>query len=191
MRDAVERLNGLVLTLLGVVLLAVGSYGLARGYGAFGDDAADEPVLAEAVRDLLSGEEEWFWPVAALVSVLLAYVGLRWLVAQLRSGHVSRLDVTEEPRLGTTFVRATSVADALASDVESYPGVRSAKARVLRGGARPDVDLQVEVSEDAELADVSQRISSHALARLRQALEPDDVRARVRFRLSEAVSRAR
>jgi hypothetical protein len=32
-----DRLNALVLTLLALILIGVGAYGLARGYGAFGD----------------------------------------------------------------------------------------------------------------------------------------------------------
>ncbi len=191
MKDGVERLNAAVLTLVGLLLVAVGGYGLARGYGAWGEDPADEALLDEPVRDLVSDNASWFWPLAALASVLVAYLGLRWLRAQLRSGHVSRLDLTEDAPRGTTVLRATSAADALAGDVERYPGVRSARARLLRDGARPDVDLAVEVSEDGELADVRRRIESHALLRFRQALEVDELRGRVRFRLSEAVQRAR
>ena len=191
MKDTAERVNAFVLTFLGLVLLAIGGYGLARGYGAFGVDPADEPVLAEPGRDFVSRNAGWFWPMAAMASVLVAYVGLRWLLSQLRSGHVSRLDVTQDPAGGRTFVRATSVADALTRDVERYPGVHSARARLVRDGARPDVALQVEVSEDAELTEVRQRIDSHAFSRLRQALEVDDLRARVRFRLSEVASRTR
>jgi hypothetical protein len=190
-RDAVERLNASMLTLLGLVLVAAGGYGLARSYGAFGADPADEPVLDEPARDLVSHNAGWFWPLAALTSMLLAYLGMRWLLAQLRSGHISRLDLTEDRAPGTTVVRATSAADALARDVGRYPGVRWARARLLRDGARPDVDLEVEVSEDAEVAEVRRRIESHAVPRLRQALEVEDLRARVRFRLSEAASPTR
>ena len=191
MRDGVERFNAAALTLVGLLLMAAGGYGLARGYGAWGSDAADDALLAEPARDLVSDNAGWFWPLAALVSVLVAYLGLRWLRAQLRSGHVSRLDLTEGAARGTTFLRATSVADALAGDVEEYPGVRSARARLLRDGARPDVDLSVEVSEEGELADVRRRIESHALVRLRHALEVQELRGRVRFRLSEPVRRPR
>ncbi len=190
MKDAVERLNDWALTVLGLVLVAVGGYGLARGYGAFGEDPADDAVLGKPIRNLLSRNAGWFWPLAVVVSLLLAYVGLRWLLGQVRSGHISHLDLTDDPARGTTVVRATSAADALAGDVGRYPGVGRARARLLRDGIRPHVDIQVEVYDDADLADVRRRIESHALARLRQALEVEDPQARVRFRLSESVTRA-
>ena len=180
-----------MLTLLGLVLAALGGYGLARGYGALGNRRADGAVLDDSTRDFVSRNADWFWPLAAFASVLIAYVGLRWLLALVRSGHISRLDVTEDPARGTTVVRATSAADVLARDVEGYPGVRSAKARLLRDGVRPDVDLKVEVVEDAAVPEVHQRIESHALARLREALGVDHLQARVRYRVSEAVARTR
>ncbi|MDP8975690.1 MAG: alkaline shock response membrane anchor protein AmaP [Actinomycetota bacterium] len=191
MTDKGGRRDAVVLTLLGVGLAALGGYGLARGYGAFGSRRADEAVLGDAARDFVSRHADWFWPLAALASVLIAYVGLRWLVGQLRSGHISRLDVTEDRARGTTVVRAASAADALARDVGRYPGVRSAKARLVADGARPEVDLTVEVLEDAAVPDLHQRIESHAFSRFREALGVEDLRARVRFRVSEAVARTR
>jgi hypothetical protein len=191
MRRPGGRMDAAVLTLLGLALLGAGGYGLARGYGAFGDGRADEPVLGTPVRDFVSRNGDWFWPVAAVVALLVAYAGLVWLLRQLRAGRVSRLDRTQRSARGTTFVRATSAADALARDVESYPGVRSASARLLHDGARPDVDLAVDVTEDADVPGIRQRIESHAFPRFRQALELEHLDARVQFRLSDAVSHPR
>ena len=191
MRRPPGRLDAAILTLLGLALVATGAYGLARGYGAFGDRQDDDPVLTDAGRDFVTRNDEWFWPLAAAVSLLVAYAGLRWLLRQLRAGRLSRLEVTRHSERGTTSVRATSAADALARDVEAYPGVRSATARLLRDGARPEVDLTVDVTDDAEVPAVHQRIESHALPRFRQALELAELRGRVEFRLSDAVSRPR
>lgn len=188
MRRPTGRLDAAVLAALGLALTAMGVYGLARGYGALGDPQDDDPVLTEAGRDFVARNEDWFWPLAAVASLLVAYAGLRWLLHQLRAGRVSRLDVTRHSERGTTSVRATSAADALARDVEGYPGVRSAAARLLHDGARPEVDLTVDVTDDAEIPVLHQRIESHALARFRQALELDQLQGRVEFRLSDAVS---
>jgi len=188
MNHGPDRLNRAVLTLLAVLLVAAGAYGLARGYGAFGDDRASDPVLTDDVRSFVSRNAGWFWPVAAVVALLVAWLGLRWLVAQLSSTAVSRLDVpTTGP--GHTELLASAAAAAVTSDVEGYPGVRAARARLVADHPVPEVELTVEVAEDADVPAVRRRIEEHALARLRTALEVPDIRAGVHLRLAPRAAR--
>ena len=75
MRRGPDRLNAAVLTVLALALVGVGAYGLARGYGAFGDARAAAPILTEDVRSFVSRNGDWFWPVAAVLSLLVALSG--------------------------------------------------------------------------------------------------------------------
>jgi hypothetical protein len=183
-----DRLNSTVLSLLGIALVAAGAYGLARGYGAFGDARASDPVLTDDVRSFVSRNAGWFWPVAAMVSVLVAWLGLRWLLAQLTSPTVSHLPVRADGP-GHTDLVASGATAALAADIEEYPGVRSARARLVSDHPSPEVDVTVDVADDADVADVRRRIEQHALARFRSALELSELRTHLHVRLAEPAGR--
>jgi hypothetical protein len=182
-----DRADVVGVTLAGVLLLAGGVYGVARGLGAFGEEASDDPVITDAARSFVDRNEPWLWPAAAALAVLVAYVGWRWLRRQLVGARVTRLDLSERAG-GPTFVQAAPAAAALGRDVESYPGVQAASARFLRDGSRPEVVLTVEVDDDADVPAVNRRIEEEAFPRFRQALEVDDVDARVRYRFAAGVS---
>lgn len=189
MRRAPDRLNATVLTLVGLLLLGGGAYGLARGYDAFGERQAAGPVLGDTVRDFVTGNDDWFWPLAAAVSLLVAWLGFRWLVAQVHAPSVSRLPVASDAERGSTELSAPAAGAALAGDIEDYPGVRSVMARVVGDGDEPAVDVTVDVHDDADVPAIRARIEEHALPRLASALEVRHLRARLHLRLAEAAGR--
>jgi len=182
-----DRLNSTVLTLLGLVLVGIGMYGLARGYGAFGDARAADPVLDDGVRDSVSRNSNWFWPFTAVVSLLLSWLGLRWLLAQIATPVVHHLPVRADGP-GHTELSASGATAALAADIETYNGVRAARARLV-GDLPPEVEVTVDVHDDTDVASVRRRIEEHALARFQHALELGDLRARVHVRLAERAGR--
>ncbi len=183
-----DRSNAVVLSLLGVALLAAGGYGLARGYGAFGDAQAAEPVLGEEVRDFVGRNPDWFWPLVAAVSLLLAWLAFRWLVAQLRTPGVSGLRLRDETD-GFTYVFASGAANALAHEIEDYPGVTWARVRLVTDGARPEIEVTAEVDDSAEPAALRRRIDEHAFARFRQALDLGDLSPQIHLRLGGPADR--
>ena len=188
MRRGPDRLNTTVLTVLALLLLAAGGYGLARGYGAFGDREAADPVLGDDVRDFVSRNGDWFWPVAAGVTLLVAWMGLRWLLAQISTPTVSRLPVRSDGP-GHTVLLASGATSALAHDIEEYAGVRAARARMVSDHPSPEVEVTVDVHDDADLPVLRRRIEEHALARFRSALELQELRSRVHLRLAEPAGR--
>jgi hypothetical protein len=183
-----DRLNATVLTVLALAIIGAGVYGLARGYGVFGDARAADPVLGDDVRDFVARNAGWFWPVAAVVSLLLAWLGLRWLVAQITSPAVHDLQVRADGP-GRTELVASGATTALARDIEDYPGVRSARARMVSDHPAPEVEVTVDVHDDADVPGLRRRIEEHALARFRTALDLADLRARVHVRLAERAGR--
>jgi hypothetical protein len=181
--SAVDRLNRTVLLLLGLLLIAVGGYGLARGFGAFGQDPADDATLSDTVVDFAARNTEWFWPAVALGALLLAYLALRWFQAQIPVPQtVRQIDLTKDSTRGTTRARAGGVARALAADVDRQEGVSSAKARFVQRDGRADLEVVAEIFDDADLEDVRRHIEERALARFRRTLEPEDMRVHLIIR---------
>lgn len=188
MRRGPDRLNGTVLTLLALLLLGIGAYGLARGYGAFGDTMAADPVLDDEVRDFVSRNANWFWPLAAAASLLFAWLGLRWLLAQMSTPTVGRLPVRADGPGHTELVTSGATA-ALARDIQDYPGVRAARARMVSDHPAPEVEVTVDVHDDADVPGVRRQIEEHALARFRGALELQELRSQVHVRLAARAGR--
>lgn len=184
MSSTPDTLNRTVFTLLGILLIAAGAYGVARGYGAFGSTQAQEPLLTGGITGFFGRIDDWFWPLMALVALIVAYFAYRWLKAQLTSApSVSELDFTRDPAEGRTTLRASGLTSALSDDLERDPAVRSANVRMVEDGSRPEVDVDVEVSEDVPLTEVRRRIATDALARFSTALESDSVRGHLRIGL--------
>jgi hypothetical protein len=189
MRHFPDRLNTTVLSLLGIALLGAGGYGLARGYGAFGDARAADPVLTDDVRDFVSRNAGWFWPLAAVLAVLVAWLGLRWLLAQIATPAVTRLPVRADGP-GRTELSASGATNALAADIEGYPGVRGARVRMVSDHPSPEVDITVDVADDADVGAVRRGIEEEAVPRFRGALELTELRTHLHVRLAQPVGRA-
>ena len=187
--NGADRVNRIGLSLLGLILVGAGSYGLARSWGAFGDGSASDPLLLDSWRGFVVRQESWFWPAAVAVSLLVGLLGLRWLRGQLAAATPDAIDLTHREDGGTTTVRPAGAAQALAGDVEGYRGVNRASARLAGDPAAPDVDLRVEIADDCNLPALRSRIDDEALARFRQALELDTLDVNVEFRLAAPAGR--
>jgi len=184
-----DRLNRGVLIVLSLILLGAGGYALARGYEAFGEEQAEDEVLLEPVRDFVGRNQNWFWIVVLALCLIMAYLAVRWLVAQFRSPRLTEIDLTGEGSKGSTQLRAAGASDALANDIETYRGVSSASARLVDDGERPQVDVRVEVNDDADVPAVRAKIEEEALQRFCQALEVSGVDARLHLRLTDPAPR--
>ena len=175
-----DRVNRSVLTVLGLVLVLAGAYGLARGYSVFGTRAADEAVLSVASRDFVDRNGQWFWPLAVACLVLLSVLALRWLLAQLRSPQVAEFQLSEGPGTpGVTHVKLGAAARAFAADIETYPGVLRAWARIVGDKDRLELNVRADVDAESDVTLVRKQIEDEALPRLGQALERDVVARQV------------
>jgi hypothetical protein len=172
--------TGLILT--GVIMFAVGGAGLARGAGAFGDDRATGRVFSGAVRRY-AADNDWFWPAIAAAVIVLALLGLAWLLAQRRPGRLPGLALEPDAAGGRTRVSGKAVTDALESEVGEYLGVRSARARLIGSSRRPELRLNVAYGQRADPAELRRRIEEEGMPRLAGALGRESVPAVVRLRL--------
>ncbi|MEU8895624.1 alkaline shock response membrane anchor protein AmaP [Nocardia sp. NPDC048505] len=173
------RLNRIVLGLLGLLCTVGGALLIAAHFGAF-DTAAGSP--------LVPGTEEPPRPVFYLViaaAVLAALLALRWLAAQFtRLPKPTRWQLGDASVQGRTILGSDIAAAAVAADIETYVGVRSATARLSGSALGPDLRLLVDVDPAADLSALREQIVGHAVARLRTALDLAVIAVTVEFRIA-------
>jgi hypothetical protein len=179
-----SRINHVGLTLLGLLLLAAGAYGLARGLGTFGGGQADDTLITGAMRRYADAQS-WFWPAVAAAGVVLGLLGLTWLMAQVRSEALPNLALEDgrDGTGGTTYLSSRAVTQALEDEIASYQGVRGVRARLLGRSKRPRLRLNVQYAREADVVALRRRIDEEAVARLRTALERDALPTVVQLRL--------
>lgn len=188
MRRGTDRLNRALLTLLGLLLVALGAAGLLRGAGVFGGDGSD-PVISSWLRAEGRNNQVLLLSLLAGAAVVLIWLGLRWLMAQLPKdrtvGHLS-LEPTEHAT--SLDVSANAVTDALTADVRRIGGVTEATARVVR--ERPlTINLDVSLEEGSDLTAITQAIAGRPKRRLLESLELEEVDLRSRLKLARPAAR--
>lgn len=174
------RVNRTGLILLGIVLTAAGGGGLARGLGAFADARASAPVLEEARR--FADDHGWFWPAVAAAAVVVALLGLAWLLMHFRSGRLRGLALEPDADAGTTRVEAKAITGALEAEIGEYPGVHKVGARLIGSSKRSELRLDIAYGRDADPAELRRRIQDEAVPRLCAALERGSIPTVVRLR---------
>ena len=179
------RLNRIVLTLLGLLCLAAGGVALLVGTGVVGDllpVPADAPLLPAGPA--LPG---WAPVAVAGVAIIIGLLALRWLIAQtIRRPTSSSWQLSPDTRTGTTYIDSDTAAQPLADEIEEYPGVRSATARLTGPRQHPHLYLRVSADDHADISDLRRHIDDDALPRLTQALDLPALPADVLLRLVTA-----
>jgi hypothetical protein len=174
------RLNRTLLALVGLVLLAAGGFAVATHFGKLTLLASDAPLTPGTATP-----PTWVWYVAAVVAIVLGLLLLRWLAAQLTrkpKTHTWRFE-TNLDRGRTELAAGTAVAPFLA-EVETYPGVHAAHATLAGTHDNPALALVLSAEQDGEPTTIRERIETHGLPRLRQALDLDTLPVTIEFRFT-------
>jgi len=164
----VDALNRTVFLLLGLILLAAGGLGLARGAEAFGTARATRPVLTKTVQEY-PDQHPWFWWAVAGACLLIALLALRWLLSQLHSDRTTRIDRTTDAQDGYTLVHAGALSDAAEDDARSIGGVTDASAHVSENPSR--LVLRVDLADHADIAAVRSKLEHVTVTNIRAALD--------------------
>lgn len=180
MTSGVNRLNRAVLILLGLLLSIGAAAGLALGAGAFGGPDSRRQLLEPHVS-AYADRTPWFWWVVAAGSVVVALLSLSWLLAQVRTDRIGRIDLAIDDADGATVVHVGAVAEAVEQEVGSFTGVTAASAR-LRGDRARRLDLIVVLSQAAELTQLRNRLQKQTVANLRRVLNAPDLPVHVQLR---------
>ena len=185
-----DRVNRTIVTIIGAILLAAGTYGLLRGAGAFGDRRAGDPLRTPGIADFMADNERWVWAVVAGVALLIALLAAAWLRAQLRpSPSLSHLPVATGEGPGRTTLETSAVNAAVARDIEADPDVNSARVRVVPVGDAMGLDVRAVVADHGDVHAVRRRVETVVLERARAALGRPDLTATLRLRVGDPGAR--
>lgn len=171
-----DRLNRLLLTILGLLALAVGTLGLIAGFGGFGQRLAHRRLFDNTASHYIGRNGDWIWILAAIVALIILILPLRWLYLLLfRTDRADSVTVaspnTEQQVGGQTVLMSTALSDAVAAEINSYRGVGAARARVLSDPGDPHLVVTVAIERGADVAALRNRIDHEALAHARAALD--------------------
>ena len=185
------RLNRVLLALTGLVLLAVGAFTLLLAWTPLSRvlPAVDRnaPLLPRG-----TGVQGWVPYLAIVVCVFVGLACLRWLLAQaLRRPPTLIWRLPGSGDTGTTDLAADLAADAVAADIAAYRGVAKAGATLAGPRAQPELHLVVSTEAGTDIGPLRERITTHALPRLRAALELEELPTDLLLRLDTAAPAGR
>lgn len=187
----VDRLDRVLLAVLGLVAVALGTVVLLAGADVV---ALRSPAALHADAVASAGRHEAAWTAGAVGGgALVAVLALWWAWAQVRRrperGRLgpTRLDV-DGP--GRTTLAPAPLARALAADVEQVDGVAAATARLVAVRPVPEVLVTVTAGLDCDLARLRADLEG-PLARLAGALGVDAVHADVRLTVARRTTAPR
>lgn len=196
MRHHASGLNRAWLFVVGLLLVLVGAAGLVIGTGllapigrsvglALTRPEAGSKIAGQATASAFGSTAVVVLVVA--VGVVLALLGVLWLVAQVpRTREARPLRLEDDPHRGLTRLDPGVLTDALTSQVEALAGVQSASA-VLRGDARnPDLTLKVTAGERTDLRRLLEAIEAGPVRDLGVALDTQVRRLGVQLEVGTA-----
>jgi hypothetical protein len=181
-----DRTNRVMLVLFALVLTAAGVAGALAGFGGFGEAIKHQELVSGQVVDYFGRHGDWLWPAIAAGAVLIALLALRWLLALLFStDRAGDLPLAGDRTAGRTTLSAAALTDAVAAEVNDYPGVHAAHARLIGDPTAPTLVLTATVEERADLPALRRRIEANAIQHARQALDNPDLPVRLDLAITD------
>jgi hypothetical protein len=174
------RLNRVLLALIGLVLLAAGGFALVVHFGLW--------RILDSGSPLVPGTRQLPTSVLYLVAAGAIIVGLlclRWLAAQLLvkpRTHVLRFE--HDVDHGRTELAAPAAVAPFLDELQTYPGVRSARGTLLGTRASARLTLVITVDQDGDLAEIRRCLDTNGLPRLRHALDLEQLPVTAEFRVN-------
>jgi hypothetical protein len=174
------RLNRVGLATVGIVLLAAGGFAIATHLGML--------TIADPHSALVPGTEApptWVLYVTAAVAIIAGTLMVRWLLAQLvRTPRTQTWRLEQDSGRGRTELAASTATAPLVGELTTYTGVRAVHATLTGTREVPVLALVVNLEQDGDPTAIRERIETHGLPRLRQALDLDALPATVEFRVT-------
>lgn len=178
MTPRVDVVNRVLLTIVGIVLLLGGLATLLLGLGAFGGYRSDLPVIDDRTREVVDGGRPWLWPVIGGVCVIAAILLIWWLVAQLATRRLPRIDVERTPA-GTTRLVTGALASAVAAAAMELDGVARARGRVLSRRSGHELELTVWLEPPYDVPSALRELQDRVVADARTAVGDPHLAVRV------------
>lgn len=182
MTSRIDRVNRILLAVVGLVLVVGGAMALALGIGLFGSSHAHHPVIPDGLTTFIR-DNPWYWWAVAAVCIVVALLMLRWLTAQLHTNRLSHLNVEPVRRDGETVLQAGAISDAVEHEVKSFSGVSGASMQLLGQPSSHRHQLTVALDERADINAVRSRLTRQTVPNLRRALDFEDSQLDIRLTL--------
>lgn len=164
--------NRIRLAAVGVVALGLAVFFLLARFGALGRWGAMQPGLSGPVFAMpvpwRGDRASWVLVGVGVVAVLL---GLWWLIRQFPPRWRVRWFGLESDEQGRTGLSTDALADAVADDVADLPGVASASARLFGARAQPELLVQIDVEDGADVAELQTGLETRVLPDLERFLD--------------------
>lgn len=204
-----DRTNRVLLSIIGLIALALGCAGLLAAGGVFGEVFAHRRLVDNRFSRYFSENGTWLWPTLGAVAFVIMLLALIWLLRLLFSNdRTSDIAVASGPAQGAmtadqagtgargggdlaggraaghTTLQASALTAAVAQEIEGYHAVTAARARVLGDPTDPTLAIDVTATRRADLPALIERIEREAISHAREALE----RAHLPVKLDIAVT---
>jgi hypothetical protein len=183
-----ERTNRTMLILFALALIAVGAVGALAGFKVFGSATQRGTLLGNRVGAFFGDHGDWLWPVVALGAAIIALLALRWLLALLLStDRAGDFRLPRNDEAGRTTLAAGALTSAVSEEIATYPGVSSARARLIGDSSAPTLALTATLEASADLSRLRRRIEDGAVAHARQAMSDPKLPVQLDLAVSERV----
>ncbi len=181
----IDRLNRVVLTLVGALLLAAGVLGLLAQTDVL--NLRSPGRLYTDGRDEILDDPELWWSIIIASAVVLTLLGILWARRQLvpRGGSGISTTTLRHDRRGELTVEPVAVARAVEADFARIPGVVGSRVRLLELGDTTDLRARLHLARHVDIVAVRDGIGP-VLDRMKGAIGARHVNARVRLDLAEA-----
>lgn len=185
-----DRTNRAVLVFFALVLIAGGLLAALTSFGAFGAAAARARLFDNPVGVYVGLHGAWMWPLIALAAAALAVLALRWLTVLLFStDRANDIRIRADGGTGHTTLLAAALTEAVAEEVQTYPGVHSAKARLIGDATDPELVIETNIEQSADLSALRRRIETNAVAHARQAMDRSNLAVTLDLTVSDRHTR--
>jgi hypothetical protein len=188
MTARVDRVNRVLLILLGLLCIAAGVMIFLVGGGVFGDDQRHKVLLRLAMRNWVD-DHAWLWIIIGVASGILALLAIRWLWSQASTKRVLALQLEPDRSHGHTRLAAGALNEAVAEELERIRGVSGASARLLGSPRDPLLRLDVKLNEDADLGFIRSRIEEDTVPHARTAASLNQLPVQLRLSVASELRR--
>lgn len=168
--ERTDRVNRALLTLIGVLLLAVGTAALLHSTGALGRARRESPVLASPTVSWYAAHGSWFWPTLAGVAALVLILAVWWASAQIRLNGAGLIALDRHPG-GAVTVTGGHLAECIERDAAAQPEIERARVHLTRSESTLHVWLTVWVGPPYDVGRAVARITKNVLPNVRSTLD--------------------
>ncbi|MFV0533668.1 MAG: hypothetical protein ACK5MR_08455 [Cumulibacter sp.] len=190
--DRTDRVNRVVLCVIGLVLVLLGIGGLLHSTGALGGARRSSPVVSSPTAAWYASNGSWVWPTIAGVALIVVILAVWWASAQIRMRGSSRIEL-ERAATGTVSVAGNYLAECIELDAATLDDIERARARVSTTETEVHVWLTIWVGPPYDVGRAVARVTKSLLPNVRAALDgqtPPRIRSHVTVETAEsAVSR--